>query len=227
MYSLQDLEIEYRFSPRRKSIGLTVTAAGKLVVSAPRGVSRAALAAALTRHRAWIEKTAAQRQEAWAQIREGMAYFLGQAYRLVAAPGAPEAVALRDGEIRVRPRAPGGDSWGPLNDWYHGQAESFLKERVHHFAAVMGLKARVPELRDWKRRWGECHVDGKLRFNWRLILLPPAIIDYVVAHELAHLKVPGHNPRFWWEVETALPDWAARRRWLNRYGGPFLLWRRP
>jgi hypothetical protein len=91
----------------------------------------------------------------------------------------------------------------------------------------MGLEARTPELRDWKRRWGECQVDGKLRFNWRLILLPPEIIDYVVAHELAHLQVPGHNPRFWREVEAVMPDWAPRRRWLNRYGAPFLLWRRP
>jgi predicted metal-dependent hydrolase len=80
------------------------------------------------------------------------------------------------------------------------------------------------DLRDWKRRWGECHPDGKIRFNWRLILLPPAIIDYVVAHELAHRLVPGHNRRFWGAVAQVVPDYAARRRWLNRYGTPLLLW---
>ena len=63
-----------------------------------------------------------------------------------------------------------------------------------------------------------------LRFNWRLIMLPPEIIDYVVVHELAHLLAPGHNPRFWGVVAAILPDYQARRRWLNRYGSPFLLW---
>ena len=80
------------------------------------------------------------------------------------------------------------------------------------------------ELKDWKRRWGECHPDGTLKFNWRLIMLPPEVIDYVVVHELAHLKVPGHNPRFWGQVATLLPDYASRRRWLNRAGAPFLRW---
>ena len=81
------------------------------------------------------------------------------------------------------------------------------------------------ELKGWKRRWGECHPDGTLKFNWRLILCPPVVIDYVVVHELAHLKVAGHNPRFWGQVAKVLPDYAARRRWLNREGAPFLLWR--
>lgn len=63
-----------------------------------------------------------------------------------------------------------------------------------------------------------------LRFNWRLIMLPPEIIDYVVVHELAHLLAPGHNPRFWNVVAAVLPNWQKRRQWLNRYGSPFLLW---
>ena len=60
-----------------------------------------------------------------------------------------------------------------------------------------GSYAGAGGTKGWKRRWGECHPDGTLKFNWRLIMCPPAVIDYVVVHELAHLKVPGHNPRFW------------------------------
>ncbi len=100
-----------------------------------------------------------------------------------------------------------------------------LQERVSHFGARMGLTPGPVALKEWKRRWGECHPDGTLKFNWRLIMCPPAVIDYVVVHELAHLKVPGHNPRFWGQVAKVLPDYAARRRWLNREGAPFLLWR--
>jgi predicted metal-dependent hydrolase len=224
MNDLDDLDIGYRFSPRRKSIGLMVTAQGNLVVSAPPGTSRANLQRALDTHRAWIEAKVAERREAWARLKQGTAFFLGQSYRLTAGPTGGDAVELGSKEIRVRPGGSGADLWTPLQAWYRRQAELLLTKRVRHYGVEMGLAVRDLELRDWKRRWGECHPDGKLRFNWRLIMLPPAIIDYVVAHELAHLKVPGHNPRFWGVVGAVVPDYADRRRWLNRYGTPFLLW---
>ncbi len=84
----------------------------------------------------------------------------------------------------------------------------------------MGLAVPSLELRNWRRRWGECHLQGHLRFNWRLVLLSPDILDYLVVHELAHFIVPGHPPRFWREVEKYLGDFAARRRWLRVYGPP-------
>jgi len=89
----------------------------------------------------------------------------------------------------------------------------------------MGLAPPPLEVRNWRRRWGECHPDGRLRFNWRLVLLPPESLDYLVVHELAHRLVPGHPPRFWQTVAKYLPDYAARSRWLRLYGAPFLLWK--
>ncbi len=222
--SFDDLDIEYRLSPRRRSIGLQVTAAGKVVVTLPRGATQESLARALEKHRAWIEAKVAERQAAWGQLKEGEAYFLGRPYRLTALRGAQGAVTLNGNEIRVT-MPDGADLWSRLVAWYAARAFSLLKERVSHFAAHMGLAPGPVELKEWKRRWGECHPDGQLKFNWRLIMCPPAVVDYVVVHELAHLKVPGHNPRFWGQVAKVLPDYAARRRWLNRSGTPFLLWR--
>ena len=132
-------------------------------------------------------------------------------------------MVLKDGEIRVRPGADA-SLWPQLRAWLSRRAEGLINERVAHYAPPMGLKVRPGEMREWRRRWGECHPDGHLRFNWRLIMLPPSIIDYVVVHELAHLLAPGHNPRFWGVVAAVLPDYQARRQWLNRYGSPFLLW---
>ena len=123
----------------------------------------------------------------------------------------------------MRPAA-SGSLWPSLRVWLSRRAEALINERLAHYAPPMGLKARPGEMREWRRRWGECHPDGHLRFNWRLIMLPPSIIDYVVVHELAHLLAPGHNPRFWGVVAAILPDYKARRQWLNRYGTPFLLW---
>lgn len=221
------LEIQYKWSPRRQSIGLTVTADGKLEVAAPKGTSTDKIAQALDRHRAWIARKALARKEAWGQLQEGMAYFLGQPYRLTLTPDARGEVELRPGDIRVCVDSDGASHWGQLKAWYCRQAEMHLYQRVRHFAAAMGLMVGQAQihLRGWKSRWGECHThNGALRFNWRLIMLPPMVLDYVVVHELAHLKVPGHNPRFWRIVATVLPDYAAHRGWLKHYGAPFLIW---
>jgi predicted metal-dependent hydrolase len=221
--NLKTLDIEYRLSPRRKSIGIQVTVEGKVVVSAPRGTSKANLTRALEKHRAWIETKVAERQAAWDRLKEGEAHFLGQPYRLTVLPGIPGAVSVNGNEIRV-PLPGNAALWPLLQAWYREQALGLLQERVRYFGWHMGLKTGPVELKAWKGRWGECHPDGRLKFNWRLIMLPPAVIDYVVVHELAHLKFPGHNPRFWGRVGGVLPDYAARRRWLNRTGAPFLRW---
>jgi predicted metal-dependent hydrolase len=201
-----------------------VTTEGKVVVTLPRGATQESLARALKKHRSWIEGKVAERRAAWGRLKEGEAYFLGRSYRLTALRGAPGAVSLGENDLRVS--LPGdADLWPQLQTWYREQALRLLRERVSHWGDHMGLTPGPVELKEWKRRWGECHPDGLLRFNWRLILCPPAVIDYVVVHELAHLQVPGHNPRFWAVVAQVLPDYAARRRWLNREGAPFLLWR--
>jgi predicted metal-dependent hydrolase len=223
MINLEDLEIEYRFSPRRKSIGLMVTAEGKLVITAPQGTPGSKISQAIAHHRGWIEQKASERQAAWARLEEGTVFFLGRPYRLSPAQNGRDPVVLKDGEIRVRPGA-NGSLWPPLRTLLIRRAEALINERLAHYAPPMGLKTRPGEMREWRRRWGECHPDGHLRFNWRLIMLPPSIIDYVVVHELAHLLAPGHNPRFWGVVAAILPDYKARRQWLNQYGSPFLLW---
>ncbi len=225
MTILNDLDIEYRVSPRRRSIGIQVTNEGRVVVSLPRGTSQAHLSQALEKHRAWIAAKVAERRAAWSRLQDGQAYFLGQPHRLIVLPSSKEPVTLHGQEIRV-PLSPGQtDPWPPLRTWYAERALRLLAERVRHYASLMRARPGPVELKEWKRRWGECHPDGKLRFNWRLIMCPPEVIDYVVVHELAHLAVAGHNPRFWTHVAKVIPDYASRRQWLNRDGAPFLLWR--
>ena len=76
-------------------------------------------------------------------------------------------------------------------------------------------------VRDMTTRWGSCSVRGNLNFNWKLALMPEEILDYVVVHELAHRVEMNHSPRFWAVVETVLPDWRERRRWLKQHGGEY------
>jgi len=220
-----DLIYQLRRSRRRRTVGLTVSDTGELVVYAPRGLSQEALEGVIEKNRAWIAKKQAERREAWALLQAGKVYYRGEVLTLRLVSQGPADVRLSGGVLLVSPGPDPGELWPQLLAWYRQEAEAILTARVKHFASRMGLAAPPVEVRDWRRRWGECHPGGRLRFNWRLVLVPPEILDYVVAHELAHLKVPGHPPRFWQEVGLYLPDYAARRRWLNREGAPFLSWR--
>jgi len=219
----EGMEVAVKRSRRRRSLGLTVTVEGRVVVAAPPGASKDLLKQVLNKHRAWIRQKVTERQEAWARLPEGAVFFLGQAYRLSLLPQAAIPVELAGAEIRVR-AATATAAWTGLQTWYRQEADRLIRERVNHYARITGLRVQRLELREWKRRWGECQPHEALRFNWRLILLPPEIVDYVVVHELAHLLEPGHNRRFWQRVGQIMPGYAEHRHWLNLYGTPFLLW---
>jgi predicted metal-dependent hydrolase len=219
------LSFHLKLSRRRRSVGLTVTDTGELMVHAPKNLSLAAIQEIINRNLAWIEKKQAERQEALARLQTGKVYYQGQALTLELRNSGPAGVSLADGALVVSLPTTSTDPWPPLLAWYRRQAEILLTDSVRHFAPRLGLTPPPLEVRDWRRRWGECHLTGHLRFNWRLVLLPPESLDYLVVHELAHLLVPGHPPRFWQEVGKYLPDFAARRRWLRLYGAPFLLWK--
>ncbi|MGN0471888.1 MAG: M48 family metallopeptidase [Lachnospiraceae bacterium] len=81
-----------------------------------------------------------------------------------------------------------------------------------------GLPYRTISIRDQKTRWGSCSGRGTLSFNWRLMLVPPRVLDYVVVHELCHIKHMNHSPEFWKQVESVMPDYQERRRWLKEHG---------
>ena len=99
-----------------------------------------------------------------------------------------------------------------------------LPEIVARWQSKVSRKKPLQVLiRSQRKRWGSCSSDGSIRLNWRIIMAEPALIDYVVVHELAHLAVMDHSPRFWKQVECALPDYRTRRHRLNDIGAHFWL----
>ena len=92
-------------------------------------------------------------------------------------------------------------------------------------AAALGVSFRRIEVRDQRTRWGSCSTRGTLSFNWRLVLAPLAVLDYVVVHELCHLREPNHSARFWSLVESRRPEWRAHRDWLREHGPELLAFR--
>lgn len=93
-----------------------------------------------------------------------------------------------------------------------------LRERTDHYAQILHVTYGRITVREQKTRWGSCSSQGNLNFNWKLILTPPEILDYVVVHELCHRLQMNHSPAFWQEVARVMPDYAQRRAWLKQNG---------
>lgn len=106
-----------------------------------------------------------------------------------------------------------------LEAQYRKEARRRITERAAYFAEKMGVDYGRIAIKAAKTRWGSCSARGNLNFHWKLILMPPAILDYVVVHELAHRIEMNHSPRFWAQVERILPDYRERRRWIKENGG--------
>lgn len=105
-----------------------------------------------------------------------------------------------------------------LEKLYRQRAREQLQKRIVYFARKMGVSYGKITVRAAKTRWGSCSVQGNLSFHWKLVLMPPEVLDYVVVHELAHRKEMNHSSLFWAEVARILPDYRERRKWLKTYG---------
>ena len=105
-----------------------------------------------------------------------------------------------------------------LESIYRKKARQRLEDRCAYYAGRMGVSYNRIAIRAAKTRWGSCSAQGNLNFHWKLVLMPPEVLDYVVVHELAHRKEMNHSQRFWEEVEKILPDYRRRRKWLKEFG---------
>lgn len=102
------------------------------------------------------------------------------------------------------------------------KAMEYIPQRVSHFAEIIGVNYGRITIRNQVSRWGSCSAKGNLNFNCLLMLTPPEVIDYVVAHELCHLKEMNHSARFWNEVEKIIPTYKEQKKWLKDNGGSFI-----
>lgn len=119
--------------------------------------------------------------------------------------------------VEVGPRD-GRDAAGVLEGWLRERARAALTAAVDRHAASLQVAPTSITMRDTTSRWGSCSRKGALSFSWRLVLAPPEALDSVAAHEVCHMRVFGHGPKFWALLETRVPDYATWRRWLKRHG---------
>ena len=110
-----------------------------------------------------------------------------------------------------------------LTQRYIAAAKEYFPKRAAYFRQFTGGNYNRITIRDQKTRWGSCSAKGTLSFNWRLMLAPPAILDYVVVHELCHLTHMDHSAAFWQAVESVCPDYRSARKWLKEHGQELVL----
>ena len=244
---LGDAMVAYEFRrSKRRTIGFSVGPDG-LVVSAPKWVPLHQMESALLERADWIIKKLGETRERRAQLdsariewRDGTQLpFLGEQVIVVLDPR--HAFGHAGTQLQVHANNDGMTLPGvphktlhvalphsatpeqirdAVQAWLMRQAKRIFIERMNHFAPLLGVQWRKLSLSSAGTRWGSASADGSIRLNWRLVHFKMSVIDYVVAHELSHLRVMDHSPRFWDTVRAVVPDYAAHRSALKDQATP-------
>jgi len=214
------VEIAVRVSTRARSYRLSIPHRGAPVLTVPSHGRWSEAEAFLARHTGWLAARL-KRTSAPAELAAGSTVPLRGVLHRIAATGKVrgrvEVVTDEGGPALL---VPGDPAHQPrrLIDWLKDEAQRDLDGRVAWHAARLGVVAKSVRLRSQSTRWGSCASSGRLNFNWRLILAPPFVLDYVAAHEVAHLVEMNHSAAFWAQVEKTLPDMSRGRAWLKAHG---------
>jgi predicted metal-dependent hydrolase len=213
-------EYRVRRSPRARRVRVSVDAAGEVEVVLPRRAPERAAAQAVRELEPWIQRRRRTLARAAAEVARpaGTVPYLGRDLRLVPQPGR-ERVHRRGDELLVPRR----DAAAAIERWYRRQARAEIAPRLDASVRRAGTRYSGLTIRGQKTRWASCSSAGHMSFNWRLLLAPEAVLDYVVEHEVCHLEVMDHSPRFWALLESRVADWRDHARWLRRYGPTLVL----
>jgi len=211
------LPVEVRVSARAKRLSLRVDPrSGMAVAVVPPHVDDAEVTRFVTRHTRWLEDRLAAVPPGLPFADGAVLPVLGIDHVVRHLPDQRQPVLRIDGELRVGGRAE--HLARRVRDHLMTEARRELTERCHAKAAVLGVNVAGITLRDTRSRWGSCSPTGRLNFNWRLILAPEPVLDYVAAHEVAHLREMNHSPRFWALVARLEPLYSDARAWLKAHG---------
>ena len=217
--------ILHRSSGRRR-ISISIDERG-LRVGAPLRATLREIETALAGHAHWVTR----KLDEWRAKRPASRRW--EHGETVSVLGLPVTLALTTGAgtversehgllIHTPDRSPAAVS-AMVKRWLRDEAAAHLQKRVEHYRSHFTLEPVALRLSNARSRWGSCHVSGRISLNWRLIQLPPNLVDYVVVHELAHLREMNHSPRFWAVVGRIIPDYPARRREIRREAHKYLV----
>lgn len=214
------MQIIWRRSARARRMVLRVPRdGGPVVLTLPAHVALSDGAAFAESKSAWLLQ-AAERRPAPGIVQHGAALPVA-GVPLVLTPAAVRAAVITGDALLLPASRPA----GPVAQAFlKHQAMARLRAACDRYAGSLGRSYHAIALRDTRSRWGSCTSDGRLMFSWRLAMAPPLVLDYVAAHEIAHLRHMDHSRRFWAAVEGLMPDYAPHRDWLRRHGADLMSW---
>ncbi|MET4807782.1 SprT family zinc-dependent metalloprotease [Limibacillus sp. MBR-115] len=216
------LTLKVRRDTRARRLILRVDPAdGGVALTIPRGTSNRTAIDFLERHEGWIAGRLHKLPPLTPFTHGAAIPILGDLHRIEHRPDARGGVWREEQVVFVTGKPE--HLQRRLTDYLKGEARKVCRTRSEALAGKIGEKVTRVTVRDTRSRWGSCSTSGALSFSWRLIMAPEAVLDYVIAHEVAHLRHHDHSPSFWRLVSELVPDHQAQRRWLKREGS--LLWR--
>lgn len=219
--------VEYRFS-RRRTVSLEVRDT-RVRVRAPVGTSQRVLQQFVASRASWVSEKLAQQEHRLAQ-RPSYRFVTGEALPLldgqltIAVGPAPKNSVSRSGDTlqvglsRRSPHSPQVQTEALVIDWYRRWAQELLTAKTADLCQRLGLHCREVRVRATRSKWGHCTGDGRIQYNWQIVLAPEQVVDYLVAHEVCHLRHPHHGPAFWQQVAEVCPDYQPLRKWLREQG---------
>ena len=218
-----NVPIEIIRTKRKKTASIKISK-GLIKVIVPEQLSDIKVKLLIDNRRAWILKklneqsTIIQPKPKQYISGESLSY-LGKNYKLKVVVDNCDEVRLINGYIVVKLSKKATDQKikNLLLKWYKNKALEKLTEKTNKYAKTMGLNVNSIFVKDYKARWGSCYPDKRISYNWRIIIAPHHIVDYVVFHELCHILHPNHSPSYWKSVETVCPDFSVHRKWLREH----------
>lgn len=220
-------EVQIHRTNRRKTASIKVLQ-GVVQVVVPKTLSQQAIDDLIANKSNWIRQKLMQQQSVPVskpkQFVSGESFtYLGRNYRLKVLPGQVAPVKLKHGYLQVTV-APDQKSDQQLirqrlRDWYLHCAMDKLEQKTSKYAEQMGIQPTQIKVKEYKSRWGSCNTRGEISYNWKIIMTPHRIVDYVVIHELCHLIHHNHSPEYWHQVRSIVPDYQSKRDWLKTNAG--------
>jgi predicted metal-dependent hydrolase len=215
-------EIPYtiRRSSRARRVRVNVHAHTGVEVVLPARAPERAAAAAVSELRPWIERRLEDAQRVLARIaaRGGTVPYLDEALELVPQPGR-QRVHREGGRLLV----PEGEPRSAIERFYRRAARAEIAPRLDRATTLAGSTYTALDIRAQRTRWASCSANGRMSFNWRLLLAPERVLEYVVWHEVCHLEILDHSARFWALLERRWPGYREDREWLSRHGATLVL----
>jgi predicted metal-dependent hydrolase len=227
------IDFEYKVirRPRRKTASISVKPDCSVLILVPSTLPEQKIVELVERKSRWIRGKIKQFEEIQGNKRQkeyvsGESFtYLGRNYRLKVVDGDPrDDVKLMNGRFYVHvPPDSSQDAQNQLvveqlTRWYKEHAATRLRQKTRRYADQMNVSPVSVGVKDYRSRWGSCHTDGRIFFNWRIIIAPHSIVDYVVIHELCHLVHDDHSKKFWKLLGSVLPDYTERKEWLKVNG---------